>query len=115
VYAVWFDIFPGDSRQGWRGDLLTDARVIQYWDDPRSVGRLYYQDLPHIWPMRAAETLPPVETTLWDAYLLYGPGARWERQLPDPVSWGSTIVRTRESLTRDLDQALEPGREHTAR
>ena len=108
VYAVWFNIYPGDSRQGWRPDLLTDSRVIQYWDEPRSVGRLYYQSLPQIWPARAAETLPPIETTLWDAYLLYGPAARWDGQLPDVVSWGSTIVRTRESLNHDFEQALKP-------
>ena len=108
VYAVWFDIYPGDSRQGWRADLLTDARVIQYWDEPRSVGRLYYQSLPQIWPARAAHTLPPQETTLWDAYLLYGPRARWDARPPDVVSWGSTIVRTRERLSHDLDEALKP-------
>jgi hypothetical protein len=107
VYAVWFNIFPGDSRQGWRPDLLTDSRVMQYWDEPRSVGRLYYQSLPQIWQMRAPETVPPQETTLWDAYLLYGPRARWDEQPPDLVSWGSTILLTRDSLSRDLEEALK--------
>ena len=56
VYAVWFNMFPGDSREYWRPDLLTDSRVVHLWDDERSVGRLYYQLLPKIWERRAVGT-----------------------------------------------------------
>ena len=27
VYAVWFNMYPGDEREHWRTDLLIDARV----------------------------------------------------------------------------------------
>ena len=43
---------------------------------------------------------------LIDAYLLYGPQARWDEQPPGLVSWGSTILSTRDSLSRYFKQAL---------
>jgi hypothetical protein len=27
VYAVWFNMYPGDARERWRADRLTDPRV----------------------------------------------------------------------------------------
>ena len=108
VYAVWFKMYPGDARERWRADLLTDARVRHYWDEPRSVGRLYLQTLPRIWPLRAAETVLPQADALWDAYLLYPADARWDEQPPDVISWGATILQTQESLDRDLRRALKP-------
>jgi hypothetical protein len=96
-------MFPGDSREQWRSDLLTDVRVTHYWDEPRAVGTLYFQNLPDIWNRRAAETVAPQELVLWDAYLLYPPDARWEDRPPEVVSWGSTILLTRDKLKRDLN------------
>ncbi len=107
VYAVWFNMFPGDSREYWRADLLTDSRVVHLWDDERSVGRLYYQLLPKIWERRAVGTIPPQDLTLWDAYLLYAPEARWIDEPPDVISWGSTILLTLDRLNRDLKEALK--------
>ena len=106
VYAVWFNMFPGDARQRWRDDLLSDTRVAHYWDEQRLVGRLYFQGLPQIWEKRAAETVPPEDLVLWDAYLLYAPNAQWRDQPPDVVSWGATILRTADRLTRDLETVL---------
>jgi hypothetical protein len=108
VYAVWFKMYPGDARERWRAELLTDARVRHYWDEQRSVGRLYLQTLPRIWPVRAAETVLPQADALWDAYLLYPADARWDEQPPDVISWGATILQTKESLDRDVRQALKP-------
>ena len=107
VYAVWFNMFPGDSREYWRADLLTDSRVVHLWDDERSVGRLYYQLLPKIWERRAVGTIPPQDLTLWDAYLLYAPEARWIDEPTDVISWGSTILLTLDRLNRDLKEALK--------
>lgn len=106
VYAVWFNMFPGDAREHWRGDLLTDARVAHYWDEQGSVGRLYFQSLPQIWEKRAADTITPQDLALWDAYLLYAPDTQWNDQPPDVVSWGATILLTREKLTRDFNEIL---------
>jgi hypothetical protein len=107
VYAVWYNMFPGDSRGLWRPDLLTDSRVVHYWDESQSVGRLYFQGLPQIWAKRAADTVLPQDVILWDAYLLYARDARWEQQPPDVVSWGSTILLSRDRLKQDLEAILE--------
>ena len=106
VYAVWFNMFPGDARDHWRRDLLTDARVVHYWDEQQSVGRLYFQALPRIWERRAPDTITPQDLALWDAYLLYARDAQWNDQPPDVVSWGATILLTREKLTRDFKEIL---------
>jgi len=106
VYAVWFNMFPGDAREQWRSDLLNDARVVHYWDEQKSVGRFYFQTLPLIWERRAPGTMTPQDLALWDAYLLYGPDARWNDQPPEMISWGATILLTREKLARDFNQIL---------
>lgn len=106
VYAVWFNMFPGDARDRWRADLLTDPRVLHYWDEQRSVGSLYFQNLTQIWDRRAPETITPQDLILWDAYLLYPPDAQWTDRPPDLVSWGATILQTSERLTRDLQNLL---------
>ena len=107
VYAVWFNMYPGDARERWRADRLTDPRVAQFWDERRSIGLLFYPTVLRMWAKRAAETIPPQDDALWDAYLLYGPRARWTDQPPDVVSWGATILSTRETLERDLKRLLK--------
>jgi hypothetical protein len=102
VYAIWFNAYPGDARNRWRPDLLSDSRVVHFWDEGRSVGRLYFKTLPHIAGRRARQSQDPEGGVLWDAYLLYRSDARWDNQPPDVVSWGSTILLTRDTLSRDL-------------
>jgi len=108
VYAVWFNMYPGDARQRWRDTFLPDARVVHYWDGQRAVGRLYLQTLPMMWPKRSPETVLPDADALWDAYLLYGREAQWSDQPPNVVSWGSPILRTNETLTDDLERMVKP-------
>lgn len=93
VYAVWFNMLASDARSRWPQGLFSDPRVAEYWDDKKVLGTWYaghpdYQDYPG--------------QVLWDAYLLYGPGARWEDKPSDRVGWGFTIVRTREQMRKDL-------------
>ena len=66
------------------------------------VGRLYFKTLPHLAARRARRSQDPEGGVLWDAYLLYRSDARWDDQPPDVVSWGSTILLTRDTLSRDL-------------
>jgi ABC-type multidrug transport system fused ATPase/permease subunit len=40
VYAVWFNMLFGDSRERWDGDGVTDPRVRHFWDEQRLVGTL---------------------------------------------------------------------------
>jgi hypothetical protein len=102
VYAIWFNAYPGDARTRWRPDLLSDSRVVHFWDERKSIGRLYFKTLPHLAARRALQSLDPEGGVLWDAYLLYRSDARWDSQPPDVVSWGSTILLTRDTLSRDF-------------
>lgn len=104
VYAIWFNMYPGDSRQRWPGPLLTDVRVQHYWDQGRGVGQLYLQHLPAIWQKRSAETHVPEADALWDAYLLYRADAQWGDQPPDVVTWGYPILATCETLVQELER-----------
>jgi hypothetical protein len=108
VYAIWFNMYPGDARDRWRDTLLTDARVHQYWDESRATGRLYLQLLPQIWDKRASDTILPQSDALWDAFLLYESGARWGGQPPVPFVWGATILQTAAGLEGALKALRTP-------
>src|SRR5262245_28949874 len=100
-------MFPGDSRERWPSDLLTDARVVHYWDEQRSIGRLYFLNLPRMWDKRVGQVVPSDDLILWDAYLLYPADAVWGEQSPETISWGATILATRDRLKLDLAETLK--------
>jgi hypothetical protein len=108
VYAIWFNMYPGDARDRWLHGLLPDSRVVHFWDETRSIGHLFYRTLPRIAARRAPLSKDIEGNVLWDAYLLYGPAARWDAddKPPDVVSWGSTILLTQETFRRDFVAAL---------
>lgn len=87
VYAVWFNMFPGDSRSDWPSGLLTDPRVRHFWDESKLVGRWYGENV-------TSRVKGHVE---WDAYFLYPAEGVW-RDVPEPISRGRTIVSTRGRL-----------------
>lgn len=43
----------------------------------------------------------------WDAYFLYGPEAVWGEEPSALVSWGRTIVDSRDRLREDFSALLE--------
>ncbi len=95
VYAVWFNMLLGDSREGWDSTLLPDSRVTHFWDGQRQIGRWYSQQ-------EGAQGL------LWDAYRLYGPAATWT-DAPGPVlSQGGPVVERRAELQAALRSLLGP-------
>ena len=98
VYAVWFNMYPGDARERWPSTLLTDRRVVSYWDPARATGTRYLMSLPLIMARRAPATLPPSADAMWDAYFVYAPGNRWQDPVPVPISWGYPIMATRDQL-----------------
>jgi hypothetical protein len=108
VYATWFKMYPGDARDRWRPGLLADPRVAHFWDEPRSIGRLFFGRLPRIAGRAAPGTVAVEGDVLWDAYLLYGRDASWDGDdtPPDPISWGRTILLTQETFRREFLSVL---------
>jgi len=104
VYAIWFNMYPGDARSKWPPTLLTDARVLHYWDEERAVGRRYLSHVPAMMDRRAAATLAPAADAVWDAFFVYAPDDRWQEPVPVPVSWGYPIMVTRDQLLRDFER-----------
>ena len=102
VYAVWFKMYPGDARARWRQALLPDSRAEHFWDESKAVGRLYHTLVPRMLGRRAPRSKEMEGDVLWDSYLLYAPDARWDSAPPEAVSWGSTIMMSRETLERDF-------------
>lgn len=94
VYAVWFSVFPTDSRESWPRELLSDWRVLHFWDEGRIVGR-WFGEHPAYGTFQE-------DRILWDAWLLYGPEARWSEKPSHLVGWGYTIIGKREELRRSL-------------
>jgi hypothetical protein len=103
VYAIWFDMFPGDARSKWPPELLTDLRVVHRWDEGKTVGRWYGQHTSVMQAQRTPESKWTGEI-LWDAYLLYGADARWDDVPTGLIHWGRTIVAARETLRTDAER-----------
>jgi hypothetical protein len=92
VYAIWFDMVPSDDRSAWHPESLPDARVLHFWDSQQNAGRWFGS---HI-------TNPGSNRIEWDAYFLYGRDAAWAEVPTSMVSWGRTIVRSRDRLQNDF-------------
>jgi len=106
VYAVWFSMYPTDLRERWPADVLTDSRVVHFWDEPKSVGRWYGERFQQIESRVAPGSSGLGGAILWDAYLVYGPESRWEDSPTGLRRWGRTIVRTQEALREAVTELL---------
>jgi len=104
IYAVWFNMYPGDARASWPAEILTDRRVAHYWDEQRLVGHRLLLTLPAILDRRAPGTLPLQADALWDAFLIYAPGDRWSESFPPPASWGYPIMATSNQLVHEVER-----------
>lgn len=97
VYAVWYNMYPGDDRSKWDEHLLTDPRVTHLWDEEKLVGRFMVAEDVVLFPGEI----------VWDAYFLFGPEAQWE-ETPDPlIGWGQPVYHRRHQLRHDLEPLLE--------
>lgn len=105
VYAVWFSMFGTETREDWPSDALTDRRVTHWWDEGKTVGRWYMERVGGMRASMDPRSAGFAGNVLWDAYLVYGPDARWGDQPTDLRRWGRTILRTQEGL-RDAFTAL---------
>jgi hypothetical protein len=91
VYAVWFNMMASDSRERWRETLLRDRRVTHFWDEGKTVGTWF-----------GART--EKHDVLWDAWMLYGPDARWDDEPTGVLGTGRTIMASRDELKATIDR-----------
>ena len=116
AYAVWFNMFPGDARSKWPPTLLTDARVIHRWDEPKAVGQWYAPLTASIRRELAPASQWRDGAILWDAYLLYGADAKWsDAPTTGLIHWGRTIVAGRDTLKDDFAKLFAAGAKPTPR
>ncbi len=103
-------MLPSDWLAGWvvgPQDLFSDPRAEHLWDEGRVVGRWYDERVTRLGK-------PGHDRVEWDAYFLYGPDAAWGEEPPALVSWGRTIVDSRNRLMHDFSTLLaeaDPGSE----
>jgi hypothetical protein len=107
VYANWFSLYPTDLRERWPADVLTDRRVVHFWDEEKHVGRWYGEREQSIESRVAPDSSGLGQSILWDAYLVYGPESRWDEAPTELRRWGRTILRTKESLREAAESLLQ--------
>ena len=111
VFVVWFSMYPGDEESKWPHDILVDRRVVQAWDEPKTAGRWFMTHLSDLRPSRGGDgQFPQRDDALWDSYLLFDRNASWDNTPSGVLSWGFTVMRTRNKLAEDLQWALTSGR-----
>lgn len=99
VHAVWLPMVFGDKfpRLKRATGTLPDKRVTHFWDKNQEVGLWFKQNVTTQYPGKV----------LWDASLLFGPGATWE-EVPQPlVFFGRTIIQDAEKLRTALDKMIK--------
>lgn len=98
VYAVWLPMLATDARSEWDDGLLNDPRVRHFWDEERVAGRWFAEA-----DLRADQFGPIV----WDAYLLFGPGSRWDDEPTALLGSGSPVIGATDALKRELAPLLQ--------
>jgi hypothetical protein len=95
VHTVWLP-FLGGTRGAIDGTLLSDPRVRHYWDGQAVTSRWF------------GTNLPGQSGFFWDAYVVYGPDARWSEEPPQPVEYGATVIGDSASLEQAIRSLLGP-------
>ncbi len=106
VYAIWFRMYGTDRRSAWPDDILTDRRVTHKWDEGKVVGTWYARELYDLMPRVApkATGLGGPLPVLWDAYLIYRPGATFAKHADGLERWGRTILNTRQTFAEEVEK-----------
>lgn len=100
-------MYPGDAESRWPGQVLTDRRVVHRWDEPKAAGRWFMSRLSALRPSRGGGRAFPQRTdALWDSYLLFDRDGTWKDTPNGLLSWGYTVMRTRDKLTQDFRFAV---------
>ena len=110
VYAVWFNMYPGDARARWPATLLSDVRVIHRWDEPKAVGTWYAARSALMRTQLTVGSRWGEGAVLWDSFLLYGADSRWDDAPTNLIHWGRSIVAGRETLREDFEKLFSSKR-----
>jgi hypothetical protein len=108
VIAVWepviaTDIGPPLSRVL---GLLDDRRAVQFWDPDRALEADMRRSID-LDPARYGFDGPlPADVVIWDVAAVFGPGARWEADLPVPSYYGGPVVEVLDATAAALDREL---------
>jgi hypothetical protein len=97
VFAVWSRTWPSDDRSTWPDTLLTDPRVVHFWDEGKLLGKCYGSQ-----PEATARS----QGIAWDAYFAYGADSVWGERPSQLAGWGSPIIRAKEQLAGDVEKLL---------
>lgn len=89
VYAVWFNMVPGDRKEGWNPKLLADERVTHYWDEERVLGKWITQNVPD------CKHIGPID---WDSYYLFDADGEWGDTFTGTKACGTPILKATEPL-----------------
>ena len=91
VYAIWFNMIPGDKKTRWNAEALPDKRVRHYWDTERMVGK---------WITKNVEDCQHLRPIDWDSYYLFDGDAVWGDNLEGIEAFGTPIINNTEPLKR---------------
>lgn len=89
VYAVWFDMQAGDSRERWR-PVMTDGRVVNYWDEQRVSGRFFANGPGYRYG------------AIYDWYFLFRADAAWSDRPTGQVGAGTTVIAKADALRQTV-------------
>ena len=94
------------------GRVLVDDKDVTGFDvRQRSVAMVYQTCLCNRFSGRGgAGRFPQRDDALWDSYLLFDRDASWNSTPSGILSWGSTVMRTRQKLADDLQYASKRAR-----
>jgi len=101
---IWIHMLPADGPDSARraGQALQAGHLTHFYDPRRRVGKAI------------APRLGAARAVVWDVYLFYPSGSRWEKPAPSPADWAHQLdaawadaahYRWEDELTRWLNQA----------
>ena len=96
VYAIWVNKYLFAARDRWDSGGMADPRVVHLWDENDTTGVWFIGNLREF------------HGGVWDSYLLFDRDASWKDAPTGVMSWGYTVLRTRDKLLEDFRFAVRP-------
>lgn len=91
-------VLPTDSRSEWDPAVLDDSRVLSLWDEKRLIGS---------WLTGESNVeIASLGPFVWDAFLLFGPDGRWEREPPGLIATGAPVIGESKTLSSAVRRLL---------